>query len=588
MNFSERITGLVKDTLQHSLGCFGPELILSAAIVFLLLFRLSGLDRIVPTKFVALFSVLAAFVLACMQFMQLKDLPMGSTELSQVFFSGLLVFDQFTVFFRVFLLLFLVLVITLTILSGIPDNEDGPDFYGLLIGSTIGMMLMASSNHLLMLFIGIEMTSVPSYAMVGFLKGRKLSSEAALKYVVYGAGAAGVMLYGISLLAGVLGTGDMSQLAVNFQLLIASQIEGGTIGISDPTVRTVVFGILLVLVGLAFKLSIVPFHFWCPDAFEGASAEVAGFLSVASKAGAFALLVRFLLAFTGGDPGALSGVYLSLGLGLGVVAAISTTFGNLAAYAQTNMKRMLAYSTIAHAGFMLMAVAALVVIQNAPESAGLSSADALAQSGRCIEGLMYYLAVYLFMNLGAFAIIALIRNQIFSEEIEDYNGLASQAPVLCICMLVCVFSLIGLPPFGGFFAKLMVFSSLFQAGNVHWIMWVIMAVAGLNTAFSLFYYLRILRAMFLTERPVGARSVEESFASPTSSFVMMVTIPVLMLGVYPDVADGLSTTVGRVSTNLLTHHRNQHEAHQNHAGLVVPQADDLVKAQPVTVVTKNQ
>ena len=550
MNFSQRINQLVEDTLQHSLGCFGPELILSAAIVFLLLFRLVGLDRLVPTKFVALFSVLAAFLLACLQFMQLKS---GTELVSQTFFTGLLVYDQFTVFFRVFLLLFLVLVITLTVLSGIPDTEDGPDFYSLLIGSTIGMMLMASANHLLILFIGIEMTSVPSYAMVGFLKGRKLSSEAALKYVVYGAGAAGVMLYGTSLIAGLLGTGDLSHLATNLQLLIADQVQGDSIGISNPTVRTVVFGILLVMVGLAFKLSIVPFHFWCPDAFEGASAEVAGFLSVASKAGAFALLIRFCLAFSGGDPGAMSGVYLSLGIGLGVVAAISATLGNLAAYAQTNMKRLLAYSTIAHAGYMLMAVAALLVILNAPASAGLSSGDAQAQAARCIEGLMYYLAVYLFMNLGAFAIVALIRNQIFSEEVEDYNGLASQAPILCICMLVCMFSLIGLPPFGGFFAKLMIFGSLYQAGQIHWMMWLILAIAGVNTVFSLFYYLRVLKAMFLTERPQGARAMEESLTSPASSYVLMVSIPVLLLGMFPFVADGLSATVRNVATNLLMH-----------------------------------
>jgi NADH-quinone oxidoreductase subunit N len=415
MNFTQRINGLVEDTVQHSLGCFGPELILCAAIVFLLLFRLVGLDRLVPTKFVALFSVLAAFIVACLQFMQLKS---GSDVVSQTFFTGLLVYDQFTVFFRVFLLLFLVLVITLTVLSGIPDSEDGPDFYSLLIGSTIGMMLMVSANHLLILFLGIEMTSVPSYAMVGFLKGRKLSSEAALKYVIYGAGAAGVMLYGISLIAGLLGTGDLSQLGINLQLLIADQVQGDSIGISNPTVRMVVFGILLVMVGLAFKLSIVPFHFWCPDAFEGASAEVAGFLSVASKAGGFALLIRFCLAFSGGDPGAMSGVYLSLGIGLGVIAAVSTTFGNLAAYAQTNMKRLLAYSTIAHAGYMLMAVAALLVILNAPASAGLSSTDIQQQASQCIEGLMYYLAVYLLINLGAFANVAFISKQKISEEKE--------------------------------------------------------------------------------------------------------------------------------------------------------------------------
>ena len=160
-------------------------------------------------------------------------------------------------------------------LSGIPDNEDGPDFYTLLIGATIGMMLMASANHLLMLFLAVEMASVPSYVMVGFLKGKRLSSEAALKYVVYGAGAAGVMLYGTSLVAGMLGTGQLHLVAEKLGELLSSEGGVGT-AMSTAAVRTIVLGVMMILVGLAFKLSLVPFHFWCPDAFEGAPAEVGG------------------------------------------------------------------------------------------------------------------------------------------------------------------------------------------------------------------------------------------------------------------------------------------------------------------------
>ena len=186
---------------------------------------------------------------------------------SIVFFGGMLRHDLFSIYFRIFLSLFLILTIALTVLTGIPDNEDAPDFYSLLFGATIGMMLMASANNLLLLFLGVEMASVPSYVMVGFLKGRKSSSEASLKYVVYGAGAAGVMLYGISLVAGVLGTGDMSLLADHLKV-----VSSGAAGLADPEVRTVALGVMLVMVGLAFKLSLVPFHFWCPDAFEGASA----------------------------------------------------------------------------------------------------------------------------------------------------------------------------------------------------------------------------------------------------------------------------------------------------------------------------
>ena len=538
MNFETLVDRLIEETTQTSLVHFSPELALCATIVVLLLVRLFGCDRLFPPYAVTLFGALVGLGLAFSQFYELAE---PGAKISEVFFTGLLVFDKFTVFFRLFLLLFAVLVVALTVISGIPDDEDGPDFYTLLLGSTIGMMLMVSANHLLILFLGIEMTSVPSYVMVGFLKGRRKSSEAALKYVVYGAGAAGVMLYGISLLAGLLGTADLSEVASRLSLLIGSEA-----GMSDPTVRTVLLAMMMVMVGLAFKLSLVPFHFWCPDAFEGASAEVAGFLSVASKAAAFALLVRFCLAFVGDEAAAMANVNLALGIGLGVVAAVTATFGNLAAYTQTNIKRLLAYSTIAHAGYMLMAVSAMMVILN---SQGVGSIDVRFEAIRCLEGLLYYLAVYLCMNLGAFAIVAIIRNQIHSEEIEDYEGLVLQAPLLCVCMLICLFSLVGMPPFGGFFAKLMIFNSLVRAAAVHWSMWVILVIGGLNTVFSLFYYLRVLKAMFIAPRPDGARPCEIS-AWP-NTYVFVVSLPVLLFGVYHVFMEGMSQTANDVASVLI-------------------------------------
>ena len=552
MHFSDLIENLIQETTHKSLWLFAPELVLCVTIVLLLLVRLFNADRFLPPQFVALFCAVGAACVTWYQFYVLAQGPSPESLFSQSteFFTGLLIYDHFTVFFRVFLLLFLVLVIALTILSGIPDSEDSPDFYSLLIGATIGMMLMSSANHLLILFLGVEMTSVPSYAMVGFLKGRKPSSEAALKYVVYGAGAAGVMLYGISLIAGLLGTGDLPEIASRMSVVagIGAPVDAATVGISTGTVRTVVFGIMLVLVGLAFKLSLVPFHFWCPDAFEGASAEVAGFLSVASKAGAFALLVRFCLAFGGTDPGVMRDVYLSIGIGLGAIGALSATFGNLAAYTQKNVKRLLAYSTIAHAGYMVMAVGAMMVILNAPLDSGLNALDRQEQAARCLEGLLYYLTVYLFMNLGAFAVVALIRNQIFSEEIDDYNGIAAQAPGLCIGMLICMFSLVGLPPFGGFFGKLMIFGSLYEAGSVHWSMWLILALGGLNTVFSLFYYLRVLQAMFIRKRADGAQ--ELSIDKVSVAYVVMVSVPVILLGM-SSFAGGLSATARNVAATLI-------------------------------------
>ena len=527
--FSQLIENLLDNTLDISLGHFRTELCICGTIVVLLLARLFPLDRFLSTSILALAGAVAATVAAGSQ--------LSSVQGSQTFFTEMLIQDQFSVYFRALLSLFLVLTIALTILSGIPDNEDSPDFYCLLLGATVGMMIMASANNLLMLFIGVEMASVPSYAMVGFLKGRRDSSEAALKYVVYGAGAAGVMLYGISLIAGVLGTGDMSLLADRLRIVAA----GDSAGLGDPGVRLVALGTMLVMVGLAFKLSLVPFHFWCPDAFEGASAEVGGFLSVASKAGAFGLLVRFCVALSGDSSGAE--LMTAFGIGLGVVAMITMTFGNLAAYAQTNIKRLLAYSTIAHAGYMLMAVSAMLIMQNSGQ------ADAYGERiSACVGGLLYYLAVYLFMNLGAFAVVALIRNYTFSEEIEDYAGMVRQSPALCICMVFCMFSLVGIPPFGGFFAKLMIFGSVYSAGDLHWSMYLLLAMGALNTVFSLVYYVRVLKTMIIDERPAEARPVrlpglEKVYVSLLGAFV-------LILGCAPFIPDGLNVVADDAARSI--------------------------------------
>jgi NADH-quinone oxidoreductase subunit N len=520
--FSDLINNLIVETTENGLSYFSAELWLSGTIVVMLLLRLFSIDRFVPTFIVAIVGAAIAGGCSLMQFGDLSDA-------SVTFFGGMLRQDLFSVFFRVLLTLFLILTIALTVLTGIPDNEDAPDFYSLLFGATIGMMMMASANNLLMLFLGVEMASVPSYVMVGFLKGRKPSSEAALKYVVYGAGAAGVMLYGISLIAGVLGTGDMSLMAER----LAVVATGDSAGLGDPEVRTVALGVMLVMVGLAFKLSLVPFHFWCPDAFEGASAEVAGFLSVASKAGAFALLVRFCVGLSGAP--ATRELMTAFGIGLGLIAALSATFGNLAAYSQTNLKRLFAYSTIAHAGYMTMAVAAMLVMVNSDQAESLSK-----EINQSVGGVLYYLAVYVFMNLGAFAVVALVRNYTFDENIDSFKGLMTQSPALCVCMALCVASLIGIPPLGGFFAKWMIFAAVYKAAQIHWAMYIILAFAAINTVFALFYYVRILKAMFIEERPADARKVP--LPSMEGAYVLVLAAMVFMLGVVPRLADGLANS----------------------------------------------
>ncbi|MEP3482324.1 MAG: NADH-quinone oxidoreductase subunit N [Fuerstiella sp.] len=528
---ADLLNNLINDTVGKGFPFFAAEITLSVTIVAMLFAKMLKADRIAPTFLIAL----AGAGIACwFSFAQFSDVFNEGSRVT-VFFGGMLRQDLLSVYFRIFLTLFLILTIALTILTGVPDNEDGQDFYTLLFSATIGMMMMASANNLLMVFLSVEMASVPSYVMVGFLKGRKESSEAALKFVVYGAGAAGVMLYGMSLLAGLLGTTDLTTLGT----ALASADSGG---FASAEIRTIAFGILLVFIGLAFKLSLVPFHFWCPDAFEGASAEVAGFLSVASKAGAFALLLRFVIGLSDSVNG--SELMTAFGLGLGIVAAVTATVGNLTAYTQTNLKRLLAYSTIAHAGYLLMAVSAVVVMLNAS-----NTTVAWKDIHYGIGAILYYLAVYLFMNLAAFAIVAFVRNQTFDESIDSMKGLYRAHPMLAIAMSLCLVSLIGIPPLGGFLAKLTVFGAVYQACSVHWLMYVVLGAGGLNTVFSLFYYVRILKAMFMQERSENAPKIH--IQALDVSYAVILSAMVIVLGVWPSIVQNIMAIANEAGASSL-------------------------------------
>src|SRR5262245_3425353 len=278
-------------TADSSLRAFLPELVLCLTILVLLAVRLPRWGWKVDTFWVALLGAAAALycaapwehLAAALSADQASE-PAAVTRME--IFTGMLVYDTFAVYVRSLLLAFAVLLVIFTKLTGIPDREDGPDIYSLFFGATIGMCLMATANHLLTVFMSVEMASVPSYVLAGMLKGRRSASEAALKYSVYGAGAAGVMLYGISLVAGLLNTAHLPTMAVELAEKFSHRpVPGGEL-------MVLALAGLLISVGLAFKLSAVPFHFWCPDVFEGATAEVNAFLSIASKAAALALLVR--------------------------------------------------------------------------------------------------------------------------------------------------------------------------------------------------------------------------------------------------------------------------------------------------------
>ena len=548
MGIHQLVDSAVADTLR-SVDLFVPELVLCGTMIVMLLARVfSGLNRL-GSFYIAFVGLLVGL------WFSVPDGALSFTaELQrQEIFSGLLVYDWMTVFFRSVLLLFAVLFCVLTRLSGIPGRENETDFYTLVLGATLGFCLMASANHLLMVFLAVEMASVPSYVLAGLVKGRRIGSEAALKYAVYGAGAAGVMLYGISLLCGVLDTAHLPTLA---QQLVSRPLDG-------PTTMVLALGGLMIVVGLAFKLSAVPFHFWCPDVFEGALAEINAFLSVASKAAALALLVRVSLgiAVIPGEasavdsnqqtsrirsPSTVSSQSLLVGhvsavasevsdtgntgrleegavrsflvMLLSFLAAITCTFGNLAAYGQTNIKRLLAYSTIAHAGFMMMPVpAALALASSHPDLARES-----------IAALAFYVSVYLFMNLGAFAVVAFLRDAAGSEEIDDYAGLIRSNPITVVCFSVLLISLIGIPPFAGFVSKFFVFAALIRGGGP--ILLTLVVIAGINTAISLVYYLRVIKVMAMDPEPDSRKPVTLGFMPV--SYLVAVTLPVCLFGIY--------------------------------------------------------
>lgn len=514
MTFSQLLDGLIRDTLQVSVPAFAAELVVCATIVVLLMGRLFGTDRLLSPRWVVLGGAVLAFLATLPQ---VRDAFFGGRSPVEhaTLFTGMLVDDRLTVYMRVLLTALLALTAWLTAVSGLPDREDGPDFHTLLFGSTLGSLLMAQSNHLLMLFLAVEMSSVPGYALVGFQKGRRTSGEAALKYLVYGAGAAGVLLYGTSLLAGTLGTASLPEVALRMPDVLGE----GASPLASAVGRTAVLGALFVFAGLAFKLALVPFHFWCPDAFEGASAEVAGFLSIAPKAGAFALLVRVVQSLFGAETAAVEELRYAFGLGLAVVSALTMTLGNLAAFGQENVKRLFAYSTIAHAGYLLMGVAAWMVAGGEAGRRGL-------------EGLLYYLAVYVFMNLGAFAIVAMVRNATYGERVDDFAGLWARMPIACGGMALCCLSLVGIWPAGGFIGKFMVFAAALSAGWTSSVIWALVAVGALNTVWSLFYYARILQAMYLRP-PTDLDRVDEIRPSRAGdALVLALTAPILASGVF--------------------------------------------------------
>ena len=507
MNLHDLLQTVLAKDLWPSLTAFRPELAICATILLLLLVRMILPRWRAGAYYVMLFGAAAALYLA---------IPWNGLGLGRptAMFTGLLVLDSFSASLRVLLLVFALLFTGFTRVSGVPNPDDATEFYVLTLGATLGMCLMVSANHALVVLLGIEMASVPSYVLAGIQRHRRESSEAALKYAVFGAGTAGVMLYGISLLSGVLGSAHLPTMAARLAEWLHT--TGG--GDRQAMLSVLVLGGLMWMVGLAFKLSAVPFHFWAPDVFEGAPAEVGTFLSIASKAAALGLLTRLALIFSfNSSPDItanLAPARFYLYALIALLAAVTCTFGNLAAYGQTNMKRLLAYSTIAHAGYMMMPIAAAVTLAG-HDAAGMQAA---------VAALFVYLAVYLFMNFGAFAVVAFLRNAIGSESIADYAGLVRRSPALTVSMAIILFSLVGLPPLAGFSAKFAVFAALFDARLL-----TLLVIGGLNTVLSLFYYLRVVKIMVLDPEPEDRPAPTIPLASVAGIYTAVLAASLLVI-----------------------------------------------------------
>src|ERR1041385_1728168 len=409
--------------------------------------------------------------------------------------------DAFSLFFKTVILISSGIIVLFSVQSSELNAGKRPvgEYYALLIALTLGMFLMTGASNLLMMYLSLELTSISSYILAGYLREARDSNEASLKYVIYGAASSGLMLYGISILYGLTGAVDIY--GVN-RVLAAGGVSPAALLIAG----------VLIIAGFGYKISAVPFHFWTPDVYEGAPITITAFLSVASKAAGFAMMIRFLkvsfidAALAGSAVGAwqiLAG--FEWNRVLAIISVLTMTLGNLVAIWQNNLKRLLAYSSIAHAGYMLLGVVVL--------------------SNEGVAAILIYFVVYLFMNLGAFYVVMLVADKTGSEDIEAYRGLGYRAPFVAVTFTIFLLSLTGIPPTAGFIGKLYLFAALINA-KMFWLA----IVAVLNSVVSLYYYVRILRNMFL-RAPEGATEPVR-FGWTQIAILLLLLIPTLLLGLY--------------------------------------------------------
>jgi NADH-quinone oxidoreductase subunit N len=409
---------------------------------------------------------------------------LAATTSSGVAFQGMLSVGGFGSLFGALFSVAALLTIVLSREYMRLEQANFGEFYLLVLFAAIGMMLMAAAADLMVLFLGLELMSICLYVLAGFVRKRSLGNEASLKYFLLGAFATGFLLYGIALLYGASGTTQIAPIVQNFGSLSSSPFFWAGVG--------------LLTVGFSFKVGAVPFHMWIPDVYQGSPTPVSGFMSTGAKAAAFSVFVlMFAHPFDHAD---------KFRAVLALLAAASMIVGNVIAIAQTNIKRMLAYSSIAHAGYML---------------AGLAAGNDLGRTG-----IVFYLVSYTFMNIGAFGILALLeRSEDRNLEFSDYAGLGAQKPFLAALMSIFMVSLAGIPPFAGFFGKYYVFAAAIEA-KLTWL-----AIIGVLTSLvSVYYYLRLVMVMYFQE---GKMEISRRPGAPTVAVLVLAALTILMLGLFP-------------------------------------------------------
>ena len=465
------------------LWAFAPELIITIAASIVLLWGAFDRPRERPAQFawLTLISIIAALVMVFRQ-----------TPTDETFFSGLLGMDAFGAFFSALFLITAGLTVAASI-RFLDDHEaHHPEYYFFLLTALLGMMVMSRSTDFISLFVGLELQALSVYTLVGYLKGDPKSNEAGIKYFILGAMSSAVFLYAISLLYAVAGTTNLAGVG---EAIAAAGLDN----------KLTVAALVLMASALGFKIAAVPFHVWAPDAYSGGPTTVSLYITVASKAAAFAVLMRIFIV-------ALGPLWESWAMLLAVLATATMFVGNIAALTQTNIKRMLAYSSIAHAGNALIGVVAAATTD--PELRSFA-----------IAATLFYLLVYTFMNVGAWAVVLVLRRQgLAGENLEDFAGLATRSYGAFFAMLIFVLSLGGIPPLAGFLGKWYVFAAAINSG------WTWLAVVGaVNTAISIFYYIRIVVVMGMQEAPDDTEIVQSMSLTAT---LVAATVMTILVGLW--------------------------------------------------------